>query len=126
MLLQSWGGVLRMFPAVPAAWKDVAFHDLRAEGAFLVSALRRDGRTTLVRVTSLAGEPAHLRADGLANPKIAGPPGRTPAEPQPDGTWKLTLARGETVVFQARDLPAATHIAPVPRVATAANPFGLP
>ena len=47
MLLQSWGDTLRVFPAVPAAWKDAAFHDLRAEGAFLVSAVRREGRTTL-------------------------------------------------------------------------------
>lgn len=38
MLLQSQGGVLRVFPAVPNAWKALSFKDLRAEGAFLVSA----------------------------------------------------------------------------------------
>ena len=45
MLLQSWGGVLRIFPAIPDAWSEVSFHDLRAEGALRISALRCAGRT---------------------------------------------------------------------------------
>ncbi|MDR1485830.1 MAG: hypothetical protein LBT09_13540, partial [Planctomycetaceae bacterium] len=56
MLIQSWGGVIRIFPAVPAEWKDAAFQDLRAEGAFLVTAVRKDGKTSWVKVKSLAGE----------------------------------------------------------------------
>ena len=51
MLIQSWSdpakdepGPIRIFPAVPTTWKDVEFHDLRAEGAFLVSAKRSAGR----------------------------------------------------------------------------------
>src|SRR5262245_8473620 len=43
MLLGSWGGILRVFPAVPDAWKDVVIHDFGAEGAFRVSAVRKDG-----------------------------------------------------------------------------------
>ena len=68
MLLQSWSdpakdesGPIRIFPAVPAAWQDVEFRDLRAEGAFLVSAKRRGGRTEWVRIKSLAGEPCRVR-----------------------------------------------------------------
>jgi hypothetical protein len=61
MLLQSWGGTIRIFPAVPASWKEAAFHDMRAEGAFLVSAVRRDGETLFVRVRSLAGEPCRIK-----------------------------------------------------------------
>ena len=38
MLLQSQGGLVRIFPAIPAAWNELSFKDLRAEGAFLVSA----------------------------------------------------------------------------------------
>src|SRR5512141_200585 len=38
MLLQSYAGFIEVFPAIPAAWKDVSFTTLRAEGAFLVSA----------------------------------------------------------------------------------------
>jgi alpha-L-fucosidase 2 len=49
MLLQSRDGVLRVFPAIPAAWRDVSFENLRGEGAFLVSAEKRNG--ALERVT---------------------------------------------------------------------------
>src|SRR3990172_9090865 len=31
MLLQSWGDRIRLFPAVPSEWRDVAFTDLRSE-----------------------------------------------------------------------------------------------
>lgn len=52
MLLQSWGGRVRVFPAVPFAWREASFQDLRAEGGFRVSAERRQGRTTRVSVTA--------------------------------------------------------------------------
>lgn len=55
MLLQSHTGVIRVFPAVPASWSEVAFTTLRAEGAFLVSALRRNGRTVAVEVRAERG-----------------------------------------------------------------------
>ena len=89
MLLQSWGGVLRVFPAVPAGWKDAAFHDLRAEGAFLVSAVRRGGRTALVRVHSLAGEPARLRVD-MPDAEVVAPPGTA----EPPGGRQLEVDAG--------------------------------
>ena len=45
MLLQSWGGRLRVFPAVPADWRDVQIHQLRGEGGYLVSARGEQGTT---------------------------------------------------------------------------------
>lgn len=50
MLLQSYGGQIRIFPAVPASWDNVSFEKLRAEGAFLVSAERRAGKTKAVYI----------------------------------------------------------------------------
>lgn len=50
MLLQSWGGVVRVFPAISEQWKDAAFRTLRAQGAFLVSARRKGGKTVGIRV----------------------------------------------------------------------------
>jgi len=70
MLLQSWGGKIRIFPACPDDWKDVSFYDLRTEGAFLVSAKRSGGKTLFVEVKSLAGEPCRLKTD-LAEPIVA-------------------------------------------------------
>jgi hypothetical protein len=61
MLCQSWGGVIRVFPAVPTAWADVTLHDFRTQGAFLVSAARTGGVTRFVRLRSLAGETCQVR-----------------------------------------------------------------
>jgi alpha-L-fucosidase 2 len=55
MLLQSYSGTIRVFPAIPAAWKDVSFKAFRAEGAFLVSAERRAGLTQRVEILSEKG-----------------------------------------------------------------------
>lgn len=63
MLLQSHNHVVRIFPAIPASWQNVAFHTLRAQGAFLVSAQRTKGRVQFVHV--LAQQGGRLR---LANP----------------------------------------------------------
>jgi hypothetical protein len=52
--LQSYTGVLRVFPAVPANF-DGGFENLGAQGAFVVSAKRSQGRVESVSVRSLAG-----------------------------------------------------------------------
>jgi len=55
MLLQSQGGVMRIFPAVPEDWADVSFENLRADGAFLVSAGRKDGITQWIKIVAEQG-----------------------------------------------------------------------
>jgi len=49
MLVQGWRDTLRIFPAVPQHWPNAAFRDLLTEGAFRVSAVRRERRTTWLR-----------------------------------------------------------------------------
>ncbi|MBI2503088.1 MAG: glycoside hydrolase N-terminal domain-containing protein [Candidatus Latescibacteria bacterium] len=55
MLLQSHRGKIRIFPAIPASWQDVAFTDLRAEGAFLVSAWQAGGKVLQVEIHAEQG-----------------------------------------------------------------------
>ena len=55
MLLQSQGGVIRLFPAYPEDFGDAAFFSLRARGAFLVSAEFRDRETAYGIIRSLKG-----------------------------------------------------------------------
>ncbi|ULT23414.1 hypothetical protein KUH03_30110 [Sphingobacterium sp. E70] len=55
MLLQSYAGFIEIMPAVPAAWKNIAFDQLRAEGAFLVSAKRVDGLVSEVKIYAEKG-----------------------------------------------------------------------
>ncbi|WJV50432.1 glycosyl hydrolase family 95 catalytic domain-containing protein [Streptomyces flavofungini] len=61
MLTQSHGGVLKVFPAVSRTWADASLQRVRTQGAFLVDASRRGGRTEWIRVESEAGEPLRLR-----------------------------------------------------------------
>ena len=55
MLLQSHRAVIDVFPAVPDAWKEASFSNLRAAGAFLVSANREGGRATRMVIDSETG-----------------------------------------------------------------------
>jgi hypothetical protein len=55
MLLQSHGGAIEVFGAVPEKWQKVSFDLLRARGAFLISASRRAGETREITIRSLAG-----------------------------------------------------------------------
>ncbi len=55
MLIQSHTGVVKLFPAIPAEWKDVRFTTLRTEGAFLVSAKMEKGEVTTIDILSEKG-----------------------------------------------------------------------
>jgi alpha-L-fucosidase 2 len=52
MLIQSWDGRIRVFPAVPSSWPDVQFRRLLAQGGVEVTADRRKGRTQLLLIES--------------------------------------------------------------------------
>ncbi|HAO47991.1 MAG TPA: hypothetical protein DCR35_01015 [Runella sp.] len=61
MLLQSYSGVISVFPAIPADWAEASFRDLRAEGAFLVSATRTGGNVDEIQLYSEKGGVARLK-----------------------------------------------------------------
>lgn len=61
MLLQSWGGRVRIFPAVPSQWQEAAFENLRAEGGFSVSAERSGGSTRRVVVRAAVEQVLRLK-----------------------------------------------------------------
>ncbi|MCW3112716.1 MAG: hypothetical protein JWR18_1112 [Segetibacter sp.] len=61
MLLQSYAGFIEVLPAVPASWNDITFNDLRAEGAFLVSAKKVQGRITEVSIAAEKGGKTRLK-----------------------------------------------------------------
>ncbi|MBN8589007.1 MAG: hypothetical protein J0L94_11885 [Rhodothermia bacterium] len=61
MLLQSHHKTIEVFPAIPTHWKNVSFQQLRAEGAFLVSATLENGKVKRLRITSEKGGETRLR-----------------------------------------------------------------
>jgi alpha-L-fucosidase 2 len=91
MLIQSWGGKIRIFPAVPDEWKDAVFHNLRAEGGFEVSAKRENGKTVWIRIKNNAGEPCVVEP-GFESEFIV--KGGKLAKVEP-GVFKLAIKKGE-------------------------------
>jgi alpha-L-fucosidase 2 len=86
MLIQSHTGVVRIFPAIPASWKELSFRNLRTVGAFLISAKREAGLCTQVKIISENGGTIRL-----VNPFIEGP--------DPD-ILEFRLKEGETKILE--------------------------
>jgi len=124
MLIQSWGDSIRVFPACPSTWKDVSFHNLCAEGGFLVSAVRRAGVTQFIRIKSLAGEPCRLRCDLPEPIRILG------LSTQPirkhDGVIEVNISKNqEVILYGGSDVPPDIRISPSAPLLTGGNAWGL-
>jgi hypothetical protein len=101
MLIQSHTGVVRLFPAVPAAWKDVAFDMLRTYGAFLVSARKRGGSVTDARIVSEQGGPVRLEDPfGAAMVDVTGVP--ADRVHRAGGVFNIEMKPGECAVIRAK------------------------
>jgi alpha-L-fucosidase 2 len=112
-MLQSWGGTIRVFPAVPADWGDVSIHNMRAEGAFSVSAARQGGKAQWIHITSHAGEPCRVRTD-LPRP-IEAVGGRAFTLKEIDeNTIELDLRKGESVLLHTKGQTPDMQIKPAP------------
>ena len=124
MLVQSWGGRIRVFPACPNHWREVRFDNLRCEGGVVVSAVRSDGRTLCIRMASATG--GHVR---LVNP-FDGSGGYRDGEsiqPNADGDLLVDLTAGEDVWLTATpDITSADlDDFVVERPEVMQNPYGL-
>ncbi len=105
MCIQSWtdpamdqSGPIRIFPATPSAWKDIEFHDLRTEGAFLVSAKRTNGHTEWVRIKSLAGEPCRVRPGMDRDVQLRSDRPHEVKEVSP-GVYEIDMKKGDDVLL---------------------------
>jgi hypothetical protein len=117
MLMTSYGGCIRIFPGVPPAWHDISFANLRAEGAFLVSAVRKGGVTQFITIKSLAGEALRVRT-GLPGMVLAKGDRRIAINELEAGMIQIDLKKGETVTLYSSEgsPPANTNIDPVARI----------
>ena len=63
MLMQSWEGIIDVFPCVPSIWEksEISFHNLVAEGSFLVSSRWKDGYIKWICIHSLQGGLCRVR-----------------------------------------------------------------
>lgn len=101
MLIQSYSGVVRLFPAIPAAWREVSFRGLRSEGAFVVAASRANGRTTSLEITSDAG--GLLQLENPFGDDAYDLRGARPEDVRRQGPdLLLSMQPGQTVAFTRR------------------------
>jgi hypothetical protein len=124
MLLQSWGNRIRVFPALPDKWESICFHDLRAEGAFLVSAVRSEGKTSWVRIKSLSGERCTLQTD-IEEPLAYQDGTRIELVMNEDGLFELMLDKEEDIIIVAESFSGPFEIAQVESEDTGNNIFGI-
>jgi alpha-L-fucosidase 2 len=108
MMFQSWGGIIHVFPAMPTLWENASFYQLRAEGAFLVSAVRMNGKTKFIHVKSLAGEPCIIASDLLEDVKLVAPPSVKLLKK--GNQWVLTLKKGQEAIIYTGKKPASFTI----------------
>ena len=48
LLLQSGNDYIQIFPAIPSSWQNVSFNNLRAEGAFIISAKKENASYKII------------------------------------------------------------------------------
>jgi alpha-L-fucosidase 2 len=106
MLLQSHGGTIRVFPALPAQWQDAVFWSMRTEGAFLVSAVRQAGATRFIHVESTAGGSCRVRADMTGKLHVDG--AESFSTPRPGELMFPTVPGGLYLIWSGEARPVPT------------------
>ena len=98
MLIQSWNGIIRVFPAVPDSWKDCAFEALRAEGGFDVSARMSGGKVEWIRIYNDAGNTCRIYLPYWQDPVVANG-SRGVLKACGDGYYDVEIPQGQEVVI---------------------------
>merc|ERR1711966_63113 len=117
--------VLHIFQGVPATWKNVSFHQLRADGGLLVSAKMISGQTQFVRLISKSnGRHRFSVGEGAWRNPIQVDPATTNVTAISDGVWEVTLTAGHHVLLYPEDMIPDFTISAVASNASEHNWFG--
>ena len=125
LLIQSWGGKIRVFPATPDSWKDASFYHLRAQGGFLVSASRSEGRTIWVSVKSLSGEPCVLKIPDWTAVSQTGESKKIEVTKIGEGEFKINLKAGDEIVLSSESAKIKSIVKPVAHPVSELNLYGV-
>lgn len=123
--LQSWGEKIRVFPAVPDTWKEASFDNLRAEGGFLVSADRTNGKTQWVSIKSLAGKPCVLKVLDWEDAFQEVDGKRVKVVKNPENEFVIDVKKGETVLLTSQEKTSGIKITPVEHPKSEINRYGV-
>jgi alpha-L-fucosidase 2 len=125
LLLQSWGNKIRIFPAVPDQWKSASFNDLRAQGGFLVSASRSQGKTEWVQIESQAGEPCIVKIPGWTTASQSGKGKKYDIASLGNSEFKINLAAGDVILLAPTSAPVKAIVQPVRHLTDEKNLYGV-
>jgi hypothetical protein len=98
MCLQSWGNIIRVFPAIPDDWTNAAFKDLRAEGAFLISSVRKNKETKWVSIKAETDGTCIIQP-GIPGVVIIRSTNATMPVNKGEGIYEITMRKGEEVLM---------------------------
>ncbi|ORY27113.1 alpha-L-fucosidase [Naematelia encephala] len=124
MLCQSWGGVVRPFPAMPALWKQALFADLTAEGGFVLSARWEGSKTKWISIHSKAGQPLIVETD-ISQPKVIVDGMSLSVVRNDSGFLVIDLKKGETVLIHPKDDAPNVAIVPIRQASIYTNIWGI-
>jgi hypothetical protein len=125
LLLQSWGGKIRIFPAVPTAWADAHYHHLRAIGGFVVSASRAGGVTRWVALRSEAGERCVIKVPDWTGPLAVAAARKPEVTEIAPGEYRIDLRKGEEIMLRPAGAGTLPVIAPLSIKPEEANLYGV-
>ena len=125
MMLQSYDKEIHVFPAVPDAWKEVSYHHLRTEGAFLVTAKRARGQAVYVKINSLAGGSFKLTIGSPETDYQIKKTSKVKINKNSDGSWQVDIPKGMSIEFLSSGLKEDTTIQPVAAQQNKLNYYGL-
>lgn len=95
-LMQSYQGTIRLFPNWPMQ-QDAAFQDLRAVGAFLVSASLKSGQVTQIKIVSEVGGTLRLYLPWEKGGTVMAAGGKTK---RVQSYVELNTQKGEVLIFK--------------------------
>jgi hypothetical protein len=125
MMVQSYDGEIHVFPAVPDAWKEASYQNLRTEGAFLVTAKRSQGKTVYLKISSLAGGSFKLT---IGSPEISYRINKSPGTNvirRADGSWNISIPKGKSLELFSSGNKEDGVIKPVVPQQDKLNSYGL-
>lgn len=123
LYLQYWNHTARIFPAVPTDWDNAGFENMRTEGAFLLSAVRKDGLTRWVKIESLNGGTLSIKPGLKGVVKWTGNSSVKLAD-KGDQVYDCTILKGETATLYVNELDLKIGIDQVITYSTNDNSFG--
>jgi len=123
LYLQYWDDVARIFPAVPSDWQNAAFQNLRTEGAFLLTAVRQQGKTRWIKVESLNGGDLAIKTGFEQKPNLKSASAVILSD-QGKGVCTLRMPKGAVALLYVDEKDLSIAVADVIGYSQNDNSFG--